>query len=286
MKIENSIVEVIYSPISPLRKPFQFLLGMFSDLLSSRELAKRLFIRNISAMYRQSILGYVWAFLPPIATTMVWVFLNSSKIVQVQTVDIPYPVYVMVGTLLWQVFVDALNSPLKLMASSKAMLVKINFPREALILAGIYEVLFNFTIRLILFVGILLLYHVALPISAILAPLGILSIMTFGLMLGVLLIPIGALYQDIERGVLIITSFWFYLTPIVYSAPKNFPANVVATYNPLSPLIISTRDWITTGFSSDNTSFIIISLSAVVLLFFGWVLYRIAMPHVIARIGA
>ena len=237
-------------------------------------------------MYRQSILGYVWAFLPPVATTLVWVFLNSSKIVDTADTATPYPVYVMIGTLLWQIFVDAINSPLKLVTSSKAMLIKINFPREALIIAGIYEIGFNFLIRLVLFAGILGLYKVALPVSVILAPIGIIAIILLGLVIGVGLTPVGMLYQDIGRGLMIITSFWFYLTPIVYPTPASFPANLVARYNPVSPLIITTREWITSGYVEDLNAFITVTSVSLLLLFFAWLLFRIAMPHIIARLGS
>ena len=37
---------------------------MLGDLLASRELAWRLIVRNFSAQYRQSALGYVWAGFP------------------------------------------------------------------------------------------------------------------------------------------------------------------------------------------------------------------------------
>jgi lipopolysaccharide transport system permease protein len=284
--MSNKSTLKVYSPESTIRRPLVLLKSMLSDIRTSKELAWRLFIRNISAMYRQSFLGYIWAFLPPIATTLVWVFLNSSNIVDTAGTKVPYPVYVMIGTLLWQIFVDAINSPLNLVTSSKAMLIKINFPREALIIAGIYEIGFNFLIRLALFAGILILYKVTLPISIFLAPIGIIAIILLGLVIGIGLTPAGLLYQDIGRGLLIITSVWFYLTPVVYPTPTSFPANLVARYNPISPLIITTREWITSGYVENLGPFITVSIASLGCLFMAWILYRIAMPHIIARMGS
>jgi lipopolysaccharide transport system permease protein len=56
---------------------------MGRDLLASRELAWRLLVRNLSAQYRQSWLGYAWAFLPPLFTTAIWVFLQSQQVLGV-----------------------------------------------------------------------------------------------------------------------------------------------------------------------------------------------------------
>lgn len=278
--------ETVYSPESNLRSPHKLLVEMLSDLLRARGLAWRLFVRNISAQYRQSVLGYFWAFLPPLATTLVWVFLNKQKILNVADTGMPYPVFVLTGTLLWQVFVEALNSPIKMVSQSKAMLAKINFPREALLLAGLGEVLLNFFIRIVLLVGVFIWFKVSVPATVFLAPLGVLSLILFGMTLGLLLTPIGMLYTDVARGIGIITQFWFFLTPIIYPAPASWPASLVAMVNPVSPLIQVTRDWLTTGHSSAIGGFYLVSAVTIIFLLAGWLLYRVAMPHLIERMSA
>ncbi|MBT8054682.1 MAG: ABC transporter permease, partial [Gammaproteobacteria bacterium] len=131
--MDRPLKETVYSPDSELLSFGKLLRSMWSDLLASRELAWRLLVRNISAQYRQSLLGYAWAFLPPLFTTAIWVFLQSQKVFNVADTGMPYPVFVLTGTVLWQTFVEALNAPLKMINQSRAMLSKINFPREALI---------------------------------------------------------------------------------------------------------------------------------------------------------
>lgn len=115
---------VVYTPESKLRSPVTMAKEMWKDLLASRELAWRLMVRDINAQYRQSLLGIFWAFLPPLATALVFVILNSRKIINIGETDIPYPAFVMFGTVLWQVFVDSLNAPLKVVTASKPMLSK------------------------------------------------------------------------------------------------------------------------------------------------------------------
>ena len=284
--MSNQLAQVTYTPDSQLRHPRQLVRSMVADLLTSRELAWRLLVRNISAQYRQSMLGYLWAFLPPIVTTAVWVFLNSQQIFNVGATDVPYPAYVMLGTLLWQGFVDALNSPLKLITSSRSMLTKINFPREALILAGLGEVLFNFAIRLVLMLVVFVWFRIAVPPTILLAPVGILALMALGLMIGLLLTPLGMLYSDIGRGLTIITTLWFYVTPVVYPPPTTWPASLLAQINPVSPLLLTTRELLTTGTVSQPGNFLLITGITFGLMLVGWVLYRVAMPHLVERMGA
>ena len=127
----------IYTPASPLAQPAQLWRDMATDLWAGRELAWRLAVRDISALYRQSALGVLWALIIPLANTAVWLFLTGSKVVQVAATPVPYPVFVFTGTLLWSILIDALNAPLMQVNANKALLAKINFPREALILTGI-----------------------------------------------------------------------------------------------------------------------------------------------------
>lgn len=281
----RTLNETVYTPESGLRHPQTLFREMFRDLLASRELAWRLFVRDISARYRQTFLGYIWAFLPPIVTTGTFVFLNASGVFKVGATALPYAAYVMIGTLLWQVFADAMQCPIRVVTASKAMLAKINFPREAILLAGLGEVLFNFLIRLVLLVAVFIWFRIPPPITALLLPVGVLAIIGFGFMLGVLLTPIGLLYQDISQGLVLMTGFWMFLTPVVYPPPTAGTMVTFVKWNPASPLIVATRDWITVGPTTHMTAFIIVAAFTLVFLFAGWILYRLALPHIIERIG-
>lgn len=284
--MNKPVKETVYKPDSALLKPGELLQNMKKDLVDSRELAMRLLLRNIKAQYRQSVLGYLWAFIPPLFITLVWVFLNSQKIFIVDDTGMPYPVFVLTGTILWQTFVDAINSPIKVVNESRSMLVKINFPHEALILAGLGEVIFNFMIRLFLLIGIFIYYKLPLPDTVVLFPAGVLSLISMGMMIGLLLTPLSVLYNDIGRGIQIVTQAWFFLTPVIYPVPNSLLASTLIKLNPVTPILVSTRDWITTGNSLFLTEFVINSTLTVLLLFTGWLLYRLAMPHLISRISA
>jgi lipopolysaccharide transport system permease protein len=259
---------------------------MIGDLAAARELSWRLFVRDLSAKYRQTVLGYVWALLPALITTFIWVFLNRQKILNIGRTDIPYPAYVLIGTLLWQVFVDALRTPLQKATAARAMLVKINFPREAVLIAGLGEVVFNFLIKLILVIAVFVYFKIPVQSTILLFPLGVIALILLGTTLGVLLIPIGLLYKDVSQSILLVTQLWFYVTPIIYPVPKEGLGKLVATVNPVSPILIMTRSWLT-GTSGDALQpFIYISLGAMFLLVSGWMVYRLALPHLIERMSA
>jgi lipopolysaccharide transport system permease protein len=281
----TNLTATVYTAESPLRHPGPFVRAMFRDLMASRELAWRLFVRDTSAQYRQSMLGYVWAFLPPLVASLPFVFLNAQGVVKLGATPIPYAAYAMIGTIIWQVFVDALNSPLKTVTASKSMLARINFPREAILLSGVAQILLNFLIRLVLLVGVFIWFKITPPSSAILFPLGVFALISVGFMLGLALTPLGILYGDVAQSLPILTTCFMFLTPVLYPLPAGGLAAQVARWNPLTPLVAASRDWLTVGATTHLGAFVAVTLFTQVFLLAGWIGYRLALPHIISRIG-
>jgi lipopolysaccharide transport system permease protein len=191
------------------------------DLNTSRFLAFQLAKRDIAAQYRQSYLGVLWAFIPPIATALVWMFLNSSGTVALDDSGIPYPVYVFSGTLLWSIITESINSPITNTNAAKSILTKINFPKEALITSGILKLLFNTAIKIVLLLVIVLAFGLSLSWSLLLFPFAILAGIIVGTTIGLLLTPIGMLYTDISRLITFGMQFLMYATPVVFVVPQS-----------------------------------------------------------------
>ena len=202
----------VYSPEPLLGHPAKLVGTIARDIWAGRELAWRLFVRDLSAQYRQTFLGYIWAFLPPLVASMTFIFLNSQGIVQITGTGIPYPAFAMMGTLLWQVFVDAIQSPPNSLNSAKSMLAKINFPREAILLGGLYMVVFNFFVRLVLVIAVMIYWQVPIDGRLLFFPIAMGAILLTGFAIGLALTPIAGLYGDIGRGIPIIAQFWMLLT--------------------------------------------------------------------------
>lgn len=282
----SGLPETVYGTESPVRQPGKLLRSMWTDLCRSRGLAWRLFIRDISALYRQSLLGYIWAFLPPIATTLTFTLLRSQSVFDVPPTNIPYPAFVFIGTLFWQTFIDTLNSPLKAVTQAKSMLTKINFPREALILAGLGECLFNFLVRVLLLVPVMLYYHISISSTILLLPIVLLGLVAMALAIGLTLVPIGALYTDISRGILLISTFWMLLTPVVYPPATAGLTGLLNSINPASLAVTTCREILIGDPLTYLPGFVVASLLALVVTGIAWVFYRLFMPILIERMGS
>jgi lipopolysaccharide transport system permease protein len=276
----------IYTPEPVLRHPARLIHEMAVDIWSGRELAWRLFIRDLSASYRQTWFGYAWAFLPPLANAFTFVFLHSQGLFETGATKLPYAAFAMISTLLWQVFVDALNSPVTSLLQAKPMLTKINFPREAVLIAGLGMVFFNFLIRLVLLAGVLLWFRVPMSASVLLFPLGVAALVVCGFAIGLAISPIGGLYADVSKALPMVTSFWMLLTPVVYPAKATGLAGVLTTWNPVSPLIITARQLLIGEAPEFLLPFAFVFGGSLLAALCGLIAFRLTMPHLIVRMGA
>lgn len=278
--------KTIYTPESQIRRPQKLFGLMWRDLLASRELAWRLLVRDISAKYRQSFLGIFWAIIPPIVLAIGFTLAKSSGVVAFGNTEFPYPAYVMFSMTLWQTFVEALQGPVQAVTKAKTMLARINFPREALILAKLGEVFFNFGIKLVLIIGLFLWFKMPVTWSVILAPVALIHLVVLGTFFGLLLAPMGVLYQDFSMGLTLGTSFWLFLTPVIYPVPNEGLFGTIVNLNPVTPLLVTTRELATTGVVSNPQGFWLTSILALLGLFLTWIFYRVAMPYVVERISS
>jgi lipopolysaccharide transport system permease protein len=243
-------------------------------------------VRDISAQYRQSFLGIAWAFLPPIVMAASFTLANNAQVINVGVTDIPYPAYVMFSTALWQTFVEALNGPVQAVTVAKPMLARVNFPREALILAKLGEVFFNFGIKTILIVALFIFFRVSVSWTVIIAPVALIHLVLLGTFIGILLAPFGVLYQDVSKGLSLITGFWLFLTPVVYAVPNEGTFGYLVKLNPVTPLLVTTRELATTGVVSEPLGFWVVSTITIIGLLLTWIAFRLAMPFVVERVSS
>ena len=257
-----------------------------SDMISSRFLARQLAVRDIKAQYRQSYLGIIWAFITPLTTAFVWIFLNSSGTIKITDTGIPYPVYAFSGTLLWSIITEAINSPTTSTNSAKSILSKINFPKEALLISGIYKLLFNSSVKIVLLVVFVFFYGVGFHWSLLLFPLAILGAILLGTTIGLFLTPIGMLYKDISKMISFGLKFVMYVTPVVYAIPKSGIMKTVMEWNPLTPIILTARD-LAVGLEPQYLTYYLIVLACCIPLFFiALVFYRISIPVIVERLSS
>lgn len=261
--------------------------SLWREFPAAHSLGFRFAERNIRTRYRQSVFGILWAFLPPLATAAIWIILNSYNVIKFGDVGAPYPLFVITGMLLWSVFSSSLLMPMQTVQANRSILVKINFPRESLIVNAFYEILFNAIISLIIISVCIVIFKVHLSFNILLFFPALLVLMILGMSLGLLLLPFSFLYRDIQFILPSMLQFAMYLTPVVYSQPIYKGAAKLLALNPVSPLLTSARAWL---LGIDCTVPLwhigLVAGIAVFLMLIGVFLQRITMQILIERMGS
>ncbi|NEN24525.1 ABC transporter permease [Cryomorpha ignava] len=277
----------VYTSQSNVQHPWKMIKDMLQDIKRGQDLAKRLTIRDIKALYRQSFLGVLWAFIIPIANTLTWILLNASGIIKLgESTSLPYPIYVFTGTMIWAMFLESMQSPINLTTQNKSVLAKVNFPREAIIMSAVYQSLFNASIKTVILVIALAFLGYFGGYTLLLFPLAMLSMVLIGTTIGLMLTPISTLYTDISKGLPLIMQFLMYTAPVIYAIPKEGRMADVIRANPLTPLIETARSWLTGSMGDFLPEFFIINAINLLLLAFMFVAYRLALPILIERMNA
>ncbi|MDP0498739.1 MAG: ABC transporter permease [Verrucomicrobiota bacterium JB022] len=274
-----------YSPKSSLSKPADLFREMARDLKAGQELAVRLALRDFTAQYRQSYAGYVWAILPPLLASAAFLILRSGNVLNPQGIYIPYAAYLFIGMILWQIFVESLMAPAKVLTASKDMMIKVNFPRAALILSAIYTALIGLAIRMAVLLPVLLYFRIPPSWEVLFFPLGLAAIVLLGSAIGLLVATASLLYTDFGRGLQMITNIWMFLTPVFFAAERGGILGKVMTINPVTHVLLPTRDWLTGVPVHDLTGFFIVTTGSILFLLLGWLVFHLTLPRLIERMG-
>lgn len=282
----NDLPVRIITPHSGIDAFVDAVLSLFRNFSQSRDLAWRLLVRDTSAMYRQSLLGYVWLVLPPLATVFVWVFLNKQNLVNINTGTVPYPLFVITGTVLWTAFNSSVMAMQGIMREARSTLSKVNFPHEALILAAFGKSLLNSVPPAVLLVPALLIYGVSFKLEMLLFPAGFLTAILLGSAMGLIFVPIGALYGDVGHAIQLALRFGFFVTPVVYALPKSGLTRTLLLWNPVTAPLVTSRAWLVGGEAPLVMEMILVGVASLLLLCSATLTFKVAMPHIIERLNS
>ena len=100
------------------------------------------------------------------------------------------------------------------------------------------------------------------------------------------MVPFGALYQDFTLGLVLLTSGLMLIAPVAYAPPTGGTLGAIMHYNPLSPLLLCARDLLITGDTSHLMPSVAVIGISLVLFSIGWVVFRLAVPIIVERLGS
>ena len=196
---------------------FNFLKLDLKELFQFKDLFVTLTYREYRVRYAQTILGFLWALLQPLATLIIFTFV-FGKAIKVQTDNIPYPVFAMCGISIWTYFSFVISQAGKSLINSQSMIQKIYFPRIILPLSRAFIGFIDFFITLILLFILIIYYDVSISPNIVFFPFFIFVAIIAALGFGIWISALTVRFRDFQQIIPFIIQIGLYSTPIAYSA--------------------------------------------------------------------
>ncbi len=264
------------SSIPSIKNPTKLLLSILTGIYLGRTLAFRLFVRDIKSEFKATALGQIWNFMDPIVYSVIFIILSNGQIISTDSIEIPYPVYVVVGMMLFQTFSQALLYPFGIFQRSKPLLQEVNIPIESLwmslLLRQGFDSIFRIAVMLILlgFYGLVSLKGIALFLIVI--PITILS----GVSIGLLFAPLNGIYDDFSKLAHILMRPLMFITPTFFKDYDSLP--IISTFNYYNPLAIcmeSMRSGVAMTYYTNGTQFLTLCILSFIIFFLAVIFFTI-----------
>jgi lipopolysaccharide transport system permease protein len=228
-----------------VRPPARLPLPDFGELWASRAVLRILVWRNVTRRYRQTFLGPLWFIIHPLMRMAVFSFLLGN-LAGLSSEGVPYPLFIYAAILPWELFATGVERATGCLVSYHHIISKVYFPRLVLPTAEILTALVDFALSFGILLLMMLAYRFDFTPQILLLPVFLLSAMVLALGVGLILGPLHAHFRDTANAVRYLIQFWFYGTPVVYTASlitERVPGWAVWGYqfNPMNAVVQGSR---------------------------------------------
>lgn len=214
----------------------------------NRALLAELVRTDFKLRYQGSVLGYAWSLLRPLLMFVI-LYTVFTKFLKVGS-DVPYyPIYLLLGIVLWQFFADMTNQSLGSVVARGDLIRKIRIPRWMIVLTSSVSALINLGLNLVVVGVFMIINRPEIELSALFFPLALLEIYIFAAGLSLFLSALFVKYRDVSFIWEVVLQAGFYLTPVLYplSLVTNITFQKLVLLNPVAQAIQDTRNVLVTN---------------------------------------
>jgi len=221
-------------------------LAQYSDLFYTLSLFR------LKVRYKQSVLGWIWAGLQPLALMAIYTFV-FSHVAKVNTNGTAYPAFVFCGLLPWIFFSGSIGNAVNGMIAYPTLLTKMYFPREIIPLSYLVAGVVDFVIASVILAGMLVFYRVSLTWHLLYAIPILIVLGIFAAAIALFFAAVHVRFRDVGLALPFVLQVWMFATPVVYSL-QAVPPRIRGLYlsDPVAGAIDMFRGAILYGHSPDT----------------------------------
>ena len=243
------------------------------DIWDHRHLVVSLTRRELKIKYAQTALGLVWVLLQPLTGLIIFtVFFDL--LIQVDTGDVPYPLFAFSGLLAWYFFAYTVQAGGVGLISSADLIKKVYFPKMIIILSKTALGFVDFLIGFILMALIMFFYGVNLHLGILFLPLVMIFNAITGFAIAIWLSALTVRNRDFQHIIPYLVNFGIWLTPVFYPGtliPDGY--QWMLYLNPMAAVVAGYR-WSLLGDVLPNAWYLLSIIPIIILFFSGFWYFR------------
>jgi lipopolysaccharide transport system permease protein len=226
--------------------------------------------RDMKAKYKQSALGPLWLVLQPLGMLLA-ITIAFSKVTSVNTGNIPYVVFALVGLAVWTYIQMTITVAPMTLPSNQLVVRRSPCPRVALVTGTLIAVLPPLAVVLTASVAAAAISG-GLPIQALLMPVMLAWLLVFVWGFTLLVAALGGRFRDAVAFAPLIVQAGIFLTPVGYPLDAAGSFAKVLAFNPASGLIEAWR-WSLLGIAPDGFAIGVALAGTVAVVLLGWYVF-------------
>ena len=192
-------------------------LHYWKDLWRYRELFYFLAWRDILVRYKQTAIGFLWAIIRPLFTTIVLVVV-FEKLAKLPSDGVPYAILVLSAILPWQFVSTTFSAAGNSLVNNAGMISKVYFPRLIIPASTLIVCLIDFIIGLIMLGLVMAWYGYSPDIQILVLPLLLVYSAITALGAGLWIAALNVKYRDFRYVIPFAVQLGLYISPVGFSS--------------------------------------------------------------------
>jgi lipopolysaccharide transport system permease protein len=189
----------------------------WAELRQYKDLFYFLVWRDIKVLYKQTVLGFVWAIIRPVFSMIVFSIV-FGRLAQIPSDGLPYPIFSYTALVPWTYFSTAMSESTNSLVSNARMLTKVYFPRLVIPMTPVLATLVDFAIAFGVLLMMMAWFQIAPTWNVVFLPLPVLLMILTAARVGMWLSALAIQYRDVKHATQFIVQLLMYAAPVVWPA--------------------------------------------------------------------
>lgn len=209
-------MNTLAKPVKIIEPQKKWKLFDFHELLYYKDLIYYMVLRDVTVLYKQTILGVSWAVLNPLLNALIFTIIGSFA--EIPSDGIPYFLFSYTGMIAWIYFEQGMSTSSNSLVQNAGIFTKVYFPRMIIPLTPVLSKLVDFVISFSFLIVIMIYYSIYPGLSLIVLPLLVVILIAFTFGAGLWLSSLAVQYRDVRFLIPFLSKFLMFVAPVIFPA--------------------------------------------------------------------